>query len=187
MLSDFVNRFGITFHARLSICCKYLNTVCSHPWTRGHARTAMSTETANAVVCAVSSARLDYCNRSTACQKIILKSCSELKEINSLVLSSNYVGVATSCSSRRHWLPIRDRMTFKVSTPAYKFRPATNVLARTLRSSLKTFQTERSGAMTAAERIRSSLLSFIVILNSFPDCTMFGASGQFLWGVTCAL
>ena len=155
-----VKSLGVIFDSHLSFD-KHITNICRACYfhIRGlrHVRSAMSTDTAKVVACAIVSSPFDYWNAL-----LVGKSESNLDKLQRLqnTLARAVTGLrrrvhSTPALKERHWLPIRARITFKVATVVYRLRERRQppyladlisdyVPTRTLRSSTKTLLVEPS-------------------------------------------
>ena len=150
----------MTFESNLSFD-KHINNICRacyfHIHGLRHVRSAMSTDIAKTVACAIVSSRPDYCNA--------LLSGMSGSNLEKLQRVQNILARVVTVLRRRdhitpvlkelHWLPIRARTTFKVATVVYRIRERRQppyladlisdyVPTRTLRSPTKTLLAEPS-------------------------------------------
>ena len=126
-LTDHVKSLGVTFDSHLSFD-KHINNICRacYFYIRGlrHVRSAMSTDTAKIVACAIVSSRLDYCNALLAgmSESNLDKLQHVQNTISRVVTGLRRRDHITPALKELHWLPIRARITFKVATVVYRLR-----------------------------------------------------------------
>ena len=111
----------LTFDSHVGNVCK-----AAYFHIRGlrHVRSAKSRETANTVACAIVGSRLDYCNSLLA--GIFSKNLDRLQRVQNtlarLVTGTQRREHITPVLAELHWLPVRARITSKISTIVFKLR-----------------------------------------------------------------
>ena len=126
-LSEHIKSLGVTLDQHLTFD-SYVGNVCKAAYfhIRGlrHIRSVMSRETANTVACAIVGSRLDYCNSLLA--GISSKNLDRLQRVQNtlarLVTGTQRRERITLVLAELHWLPVRARITFKISTIVFKLQ-----------------------------------------------------------------
>lgn len=124
-LAGQVKNLGIILDSHLSFN-SHVNSLCKaayyHIRALRHVRPCLSQSLANTVACAIIGAKLDYCNSllyGTSAANLV-----KLQRIqNSLarvVTGTRKYDHITPALINLHWLPVRERITFKVATLAFK-------------------------------------------------------------------
>ena len=120
-ISQHLNIQHLTFDSHVGNICKV-----AYIHIRGlrHVRSAMSRETANTVACAIVGSRLDYCNSLLA--GMSSKNLDKLQRVQNtlarLVTGTQRREHITPVLAELHWLPVRARITFQISTIVFKLR-----------------------------------------------------------------
>jgi len=166
--NDSVKILGVTIDSQL-LFDKHVSSVCQscnfHIKALRHVRHMLSIDTANQIACSIVASRLDYCNSllyGTSVHNI-----TRLQRIQNnlarVVCNAPSRASAAPLLNRLHWLPIEQRITYKISTltysvlhdsgPSYLYDSLHHYIpSRTLRSSdahlLMTSSNPRSLAVT---------------------------------------
>ena len=86
-----------------------------------HIQRSINTECANEIACAIINTRLDYCNSllvGTSQQNILALQRVQNAAVRIVVCAGMYDHISTHLKAL-HWLPIKHRITFKLSTILY--------------------------------------------------------------------
>jgi len=125
--SDCVKLLGHTIDSTLSFDKHVSNVVrgCNyHIRALRHIRPVITPEVATTVACSMVSSRLDYCN--SLLHGTTAKNIKRLQTVqNDLARTVLQVSRRTSASQslkNLHWLPIKQRIDFKIATTVYKLR-----------------------------------------------------------------
>jgi hypothetical protein len=125
--SSSVKSLGVTLDRHLTLD-QHVNNVCKacyfHTRALRHVRPSLPDAVAKTVACSIVSSRLDYCNS-------LLEGTSESNFKNSQRVQNNLARVVlrrgkydhiSSALAGLHWLPIKQRVTFKLSTLTYNIK-----------------------------------------------------------------
>jgi hypothetical protein len=125
--SDHVKLLGVTIDSTLSFDRHVSSVVRScnyHIRALRHIRSVITSEVATTVACSLVSSRLDYCN--SLLHGTTAKNLKRLQTVqNDLARTVQNVGRRTSANNSLktlHWLPIRERIDYKIATIVYKLR-----------------------------------------------------------------
>jgi len=126
-LSSKLKSLGVIFDSRLSfdahvaVVCKTCNY---HIWALRHIRRLLPLDVARTLACSIVGARLDYCN--SVLYGAPTSSTQKLQRVqNSLarvVLQQSRISHARPLLRSLHWLPVSQRIEFKVAVLTYKIR-----------------------------------------------------------------
>ena len=116
---------GVLFDSHLSFDSQ-ISSICSsasyHLKALRHVRKFLDTKTANTVACAFIASKFDYCNGILS--DISERNISRLQRIQNaasrVVLNNHRRDSATANLKTLHWLPIRQRIDFKVAVSTFK-------------------------------------------------------------------
>ena len=128
-LSDHIKLLGVTLDSRLSFD-KHISNVCSisyfHIRALRHIRTCLDIDSSKSIACAIVGSRLDYAN--SCFSGVSSHNMHRLQRVqNSLarVVTPTHYSVTPVSSdlllASLHWLPIRQRVTFKLACLVYRF------------------------------------------------------------------
>jgi hypothetical protein len=128
-VSESLKTLGVVIDRRLTFSSHVASVVKScnyHAQAIRHIRPILTTELAQTLTCSVISSRLDYCN------SLLYGAPAEV--VGKLQRAQNYAARVVTQSSRRtrsrpllqtlHWLPIRQRILYKIALLTYKARAA---------------------------------------------------------------
>ena len=125
--SAVIKNLGVTIDSNLSFN-QHVNATCKavhfHVRALKHIRKSLSDDTAKTIACSVISSRLDYCNSllvGTSARNIS-KLQSAQNSAARVVLRVKKYDHITPALKKLHWLPVKDRITFKLITTVYKTR-----------------------------------------------------------------
>jgi len=125
--SDHVKLLGVNIDSTLSFDRHVSSVVRScnyHIRALRHIRSVITSEVATTVACSLVSSRLDYCN--SLLHSTTAKNLKRLQTVqNDLARTVQNVGRRTSANNSLktlHWLPIRERIDYKIATIVYKLR-----------------------------------------------------------------
>ena len=194
--SDSIKLLGITIDSTLSFDKHVTNVVrgCNyHLRALRHIRPVISMEVAKTVACSMVSSRLDYCNsllHGTSAKNLHRLQIVQ-NDLARTVLQVSRRTSATQSLKTLHWLPVKQRIDYKIATTVYKLRQSSAPAylrefivdyqpPRTLRSSEKLLLRELKGP---ARRLAFSAKAFSmfgpIVWNSLTfECrssTSFGA------------
>jgi len=87
-----------------------------------HVRGVLSTETAKTIACSIAALRLDYCNSllSSAPASTVDKLQRAQNVLARVVLQAKHRASAKPLLRQLHWLPVRERISYKVALLTYK-------------------------------------------------------------------
>ena len=87
-----------------------------------HVRGVLSTETAKTIACSIAASRLDYCNSmlSGAPASTVDKFQRAQNVLARVVLQAKYRASAKPLLRQLHWLPVRERISYKMALLTYK-------------------------------------------------------------------
>jgi len=172
---DSVKLLVVTVDSTLSFDQHVINVVrnCNyHLRALRYIRPLITTDVAKMVACSLVSSRLDYCN--SLLRNTTAKNLHRLQTVQNdlarTVLQTSRRTSATQSLKVLHWLPIKERIDFKIATTVYKIRQAhvpsylSELIVdyqpiRTLRSADKAFLREISGP---AQKLALSSKAFSV-------------------------
>ena len=126
-LADKVRLLGVTLVASL-IFNTHVKNVCRaafyHTRALRHIRPSLTEEMANSVACSLMQSRLDYANAlyvgvSSANFDALQRAQNTIARVMTLSLKRDHI---TPSIKRLHWLPIRQRVTYKIATLVYNIR-----------------------------------------------------------------
>ena len=111
---------NLTFNKHVDETCKSIHY---HSRALRHIRGNLNVDTAKTIACAIGSSRLDYCNG--LCKEFLdehdqATACSKHPSSHSCRMSANEH--ITPVLRRLHWLPVKQRITFKIATLVQKVR-----------------------------------------------------------------
>ena len=126
-ITDTIKSLGVHIDSRLTFE-KRVSEICRASYSNIKAlkklRSSLDQETAKTVACAIVSARLDYCN--SVLYGTTVKNLSKLQRVqNSLarvVTGCRRSDHITPVLKDLHWLPIRERIHYKISCMTYKVK-----------------------------------------------------------------
>jgi hypothetical protein len=184
--NDSVKLLGVTIDPTLSFDQHVLNVVRScnyHLRALRHIRPVITTDVAKTIACSLVSTRLDYCNS-------LLYGTTE-KNLRRLQIIQNDLARTVLQLSRRtsarqslqtlHWLPIKQRIDYKLATVVYKLRQTGTPSylsdfivdyqpSRTLRSTDKQLLCEQAGPIRKlAMSSKAFSISGPFVWNSLSD------------------
>ena len=142
----------LTFGAHVKAVAKACNY---HIWSLGHIRPLISTEMAQTLACSLVGAKLDYCNAvlyGAPAKSIVVLQRIQNNLARVVQQAPKYTHV-TPVLRKLHWLPVKQRITFKLAVLTYKVRSTSNP---SYLSSLLSGQTTASH-MTLRSARRSTL------------------------------
>ena len=136
----------LTLHKHVSIVVRSCNY---HAQAIHHSRHLLTTELAQTLACSLILSRIDYCNAVLHGAPIgTIQKLQQVVQNNAarIVLQTSRPSHAKSLLQRLHWLPIQQRITYKLAVLTYKVRStstpvyihrqiAERACSRTLRSS----------------------------------------------------
>jgi len=126
-IAEAVKLLGVTLDSALTFSQHVTNVVraCTyHTRALRHIWPLLTVDTAKSIATSIVSARLDYCNN-------LLYGTSEgnldrlqhvQNQLARVVLQAPWTASATDMRRQLHWLPIRQRIVFKLATVTYKAR-----------------------------------------------------------------
>ena len=169
-LSDHIKLLGITFDNRLS-SDKHLSNVCSisyfHIRALRHIRTFLDLESSKSIACAIVSSRLDYAN--SCLFGVSTYNIHRLQRVQNclahVVKPAHSATVSRSLLASLHWLPIRQRVTFKLAGLVYRSLHATSPTY--LSSLLHTYTPTRSLRSSSAHLLVEPRLSTTLASRCF--------------------
>jgi hypothetical protein len=145
-----------------------------------HIRPALTLDAAKTVACSLVGSRLDYAN--SILYGASEKNISRLQRVHStlarVVAGTGYYDSSSSILSSLHWLPVKQRINFKLATLTFKIRSAQGPLylsqhvvdyvpPRCLRSSSRNYLTvPRTNTVIGTRGFRSAAPT---VWNSLPD------------------
>ena len=172
----FVNKLrvlGVTIESELSFDDHIINVVraCNcHIRAMCYIRRLLTQDAANAIACSIVWSRLDLCN--TVLYDVTAHNISRLQRVQSslarVVCDATYRSSATNLRRSLHWLPIAERITYKIAMITFKARlhhksaylaelVNDHTPSRSLRSSMKELLVEpRTKTKVASRAFRSA-------------------------------
>ena len=126
-LADKVRLLGVTLDASLSLNI-HVKYVCRaafyHPRALWHIRPSLTEEMANSVACSLVQSRRDYANAlyvgmSSANSDVLQRAQNTIARVMTLSLKRDHI---TTSLKRLHWLPVHQRVTYKIATLVYNIR-----------------------------------------------------------------
>ena len=125
--SPAVKSLGVTLDQQLTFD-QHVNNVCKacyfHTRALRHVRPSLPDEVAKTVACSIVSSRLDYCN--SLLEGMSESNFNKLQRVQNtlarVVLRRGKYDHTSSALAELHWLPIKQRVTFKLSTLAFNIK-----------------------------------------------------------------
>ena len=118
---------GVTIDSALSFDYHITDVVraCNfHTRALRHIRPLLNRDAANTVACSMVSSRLDYCN--AVLYGVTGHNISRLQQVQNtlarVVCTAPYRSSATNLRKSLHWLPVAERITFKIAMLTFKVR-----------------------------------------------------------------
>ena len=166
-LSDHIKLLGVTLDNRLSFD-KHVSNVCSisyfHIRALRHIRTCLDLESSKSIACAIVGSRLDYAN--SCLSGVSSYNIHRLQRVQNclarVVMPTRPVIASHSLLAALHWLPIHQRVTFKLACLVYRGLHGTSpaYLSSLLHAYAPTRTLRSSSAHLLVEpRLRTSLAS----------------------------
>ena len=111
----------LSFDAHVAMVCKTCNY---HIWVLRHIRRLLPLDVARTLACYIVGARLDYCN--SVLHGALTSSIQKLQRVQNLlarvVLQQRRMSHARPLLRSLHWLPVFQKIVFKVTALTYKIR-----------------------------------------------------------------
>ena len=166
-LSDHIKLLGVTLDNRLSFD-KHVSNVCSisyfHIRALRHIRTCLDLESSKSIACAIICSRLEYAN--SCLSGVSPYNLHRLQGVQNclarIVTPTRTTTSSQSLLAALHWLPIRQRVTFKLACLVYRSLHGTSpeYLSSLLHAYAPTRSLRSSSAhLLAVARIRTTLAS----------------------------
>jgi len=175
-LANQVKLLGVTFDSHLNFD-KHISNVCSssyfHIRALRHIRPYLDSETSKTIACAIVGSRLDYAN--SVLTGISSRNIDRLQRVqNSLArVVTRSTTNSTSALNSLHWLPIRQRIDFKLATLVH--RSLHNACPQYLSSLLQVY--------TPTRQLRSASLNLLAVprVNIALASRGFRHAGPSIW------
>ena len=125
--SSTLKSLGVVLDRSLSFD-QHVTAVCKncyfHIWAIWQVRASLPEDVAKTVACSIIQSRLDYCNALfTGMSESNFKKLQRVQNtLATVVLRRGQYEHITSALAELHWLPIQQRITFKIATTIFKIR-----------------------------------------------------------------
>ena len=121
---------GVTFDSHLSFKEHSASIIksCNHLiWSIRHIRPLLSVDTTSALARSLVLSRLDYCNSLLyGTSTYLILSLQRVQNKLAKLVLLNPTFNSTDCLKKLHWLPIRNRIIFKIALMTYRILPTSN-------------------------------------------------------------
>jgi hypothetical protein len=109
----------LSFNSQVDSTCKAIHF---HLRALKHIRKSITTDTAKTIACSIIGSRLDYCNSLLAgtSERNIMKLQRAQNTAARVVMGVRKFDHITPALKTLHWLPVKDRITFKIASIVFK-------------------------------------------------------------------